>query len=99
MDPETQKMLRESLELARENNTLLRRMRSAQQRAHIFRIIYWVIILGVTFGAYYMIQPYINDVFGYYNTLTTFGKSSAEGNSSMPDLNQVQDLIKQLQNQ
>ncbi len=58
MDFDAQKM-EELLEITRENNKILRSMRSAQRRGSLFQLVYWMIILGSIFGVYYYFQPTI----------------------------------------
>lgn len=98
MDPEVKKMIEENLTLTRENNTILKGIRSAQKRAMIYRVIYWVLILGATFGAYYFVQPYLDSLLGYYGSFAGLGgDGDTAGNvNSMSNLGQVKDLLKQL---
>lgn len=58
MDFDAEKM-EELLELTRENNKILRSMRKAQKVTTLFSFVYWIIILGSIFGAYYYFQPTI----------------------------------------
>jgi hypothetical protein len=100
MDPEVKKMIEESLTLNRESNTILKGIRSAQRRAEIMKIIYWVIILGITFGAYYFVQPYIESLMGYYGSIAGIGgDGTTTDGSSISNLSQIQDLLKQYQAQ
>ncbi len=100
MDPEVKKMIEESLTLNRESNTILKGIRSAQRRAEIMKIIYWVIILGITFGAYYFVQPYIESLMGYYSSIAGIGgDGTTTDGSSISNLSQIQDLLKQYQAQ
>ncbi len=50
----------ELLELTKENNKILRSMRSTQKWSSFFTFVYWAIILGSIFGTYYYFQPTIN---------------------------------------
>lgn len=58
MDFDAEKM-EELLELTRENNKILRSMRKSQKVTTLFSFVYWIIILGSIFGAYYYFQPTI----------------------------------------
>ncbi len=62
MDPEDKKIIRENLEIARENRKVLKKMRRGQFLGNIVRIFYWIIIIGASFGAYYFLQPYIDKI-------------------------------------
>ena len=60
MNPDEKQMLQESLSLAKDNNSMLHSMRRSQRWASIMRVIYWVIIIGVSYGAYVYTQPYLD---------------------------------------
>ena len=62
MDPESKQLLQNTFNLAEENNKMLRKMRRAQKMASFMRIIYWLIIIGIGIGAFYFLQPYINQI-------------------------------------
>ncbi|MDD5721264.1 MAG: hypothetical protein PHT16_02345 [Candidatus Pacebacteria bacterium] len=67
MDPESKKLLEDTLVLAQENNKMLHSVMRSMRLARIMRIIYWVIIIGSALGAYYFIQPYIDQLIGVYS--------------------------------
>lgn len=60
MDEADRKLLLESLELSQENNKMLRAMRRSQKIASFMRLVYWVIIIGASIGAFYVLQPYVD---------------------------------------
>ena len=59
MTPEERSLLRQTYELAQENNTILRGIRRANRFSMAFKIFYWLVIIGVTLGAFYFVQPYL----------------------------------------
>ena len=59
MTPEERSLLQRTYVLAEENNAILRGIRRANRWGIAVKVFYWVIILGVTFGAFYFLQPYI----------------------------------------
>jgi hypothetical protein len=67
MSPEERELLTKSIELAEENNKLLRGMRRSARISTILRILYWVIIIITAFGTYYAFQPVINSLVESYN--------------------------------
>ncbi|MCX6716428.1 MAG: hypothetical protein NTV72_00695 [Candidatus Taylorbacteria bacterium] len=78
MTPEERSLLEETYSLAKENNNILKSMRSMNRISTVMRILYWVVILGASFGAYYLIQPYIQSLSGAYtNVLNTVDTTSA----------------------
>ena len=60
MDKEDKKIIRQNLELAKDNHKLLKKMRRNMLFGSFTRAIYWIIILGASLGAYYYMQPYID---------------------------------------
>ncbi|OGI58111.1 hypothetical protein A3C60_01145 [Candidatus Nomurabacteria bacterium RIFCSPHIGHO2_02_FULL_37_45] len=66
MDPEFKKLLEETFELAKENNDMLHSMRRSMRLQRIMSILYWVFIIGSAVGAYYLIQPYIDQLTNIY---------------------------------
>ncbi len=58
----------ELLEITRENNKILRGMRSTQRWNSFITFVYWVIILGSVFGTYYYFQPLIQKYTNIFQT-------------------------------
>lgn len=85
MSPEEKALLRKTAEVVQENNTILRKMRRAARIGTALHVLYWLVIIGLSFGAYYFIEPYltqiqnklkgdVNAVNGATRTLGDFGK-------------------------
>ncbi len=66
MDPEDKNTLRKVLELEQKNNKMLNSIQKSMFWSKVFRAIYWVIIVAVSIGAYYYIQPYIDQAISAY---------------------------------
>ena len=66
MDPESKKLLEETLALAKENNGMLHSLRRSMRVARFMSFLYWVLIIGSAFGAYYFVEPYIDQMKGIY---------------------------------
>lgn len=69
MTPEERSLIERTYKLAEENNEILRTIRRSNRVSMIMRVAYWVIILIVSFGAYYFIQPYVEMMLGAYDSL------------------------------
>lgn len=93
MDNELKKLLEENLELSKENNDLLRSIRGSQKRAAMMRLVYWLLIVGMTFGAYYYIQPYIEQIMSVYTGAETNIKSLQD---YFPESRNIQSIFEQL---
>ena len=66
MTPEERQLLIQTHRMTEENNKLLRKMHRAALWGRIFHFLYWSIIIGLSIGAYYFIQPYVDQVKGVY---------------------------------
>lgn len=64
MDQE--KQLQEILELSRENNHLLKGVHNRARWGMFFWIVRWVIVIGILFGAYYYVEPYVQKITDTY---------------------------------
>jgi hypothetical protein len=72
MDPESKKLLEETLTLEQENNKMLRSMRNSMRWARIMTVIYWLLIIGISVGAFYFLQPYVDQVVKTYGSFSNF---------------------------
>lgn len=68
MDQE--KQLQEILELSRENNHLLKGVHSRARWGMFFWILRWAIVVGILFGAYYYVEPYVEKATDTYQKTT-----------------------------
>lgn len=84
MDPETKQLLKDNIDLAQENNILLKKMVRNQKLTNIYRVVYWSIIIFTSVGAYYFIQPLLGNMFNVYG---------------VSDGNNVGDVMKEFSNQ
>ena len=74
MSPEERDLLRKSVGLAEENNEILRSMQRSMRLGRIMTGIYWLFIIGSAVGAYYVVQPYLNQIRDLYdNAKSNFG--------------------------
>ncbi|MEK7614298.1 MAG: hypothetical protein AAB428_01360 [Patescibacteria group bacterium] len=96
MDPETKKLLEENLALAKETNHLMKKIISAQRWGRVIHIIYWVIILGGSVGTYYLIQPYINQLLGGYESILSGVESVQKTTQSLPDSSSINSILNNL---
>jgi hypothetical protein len=62
MSPEEKELLNKSISLAEENNRMIHSMRRYMRIASIARSAYWVIIIGSLVGAFYFLQPYVDQI-------------------------------------
>ncbi|HPS21333.1 MAG TPA: hypothetical protein PLO44_00810 [Candidatus Paceibacterota bacterium] len=64
MDLEERQLIENTYNLVKENNQMLHKIRRSQRIANFTRFLYWLIIIGITVGAFYFVQPYIDQLQG-----------------------------------
>jgi hypothetical protein len=96
MDPELKNLLEENLKLSKENNVILLKLYKIQRWVQITRILYWVVIIGVSFGAFYYIKPFLGNLLNVYTGGSTGFNNISDITNSFSDKQQIQDLLKSL---
>jgi hypothetical protein len=92
MTPEERSLLERTHKLAEENNEILRSIRRSNRISIAMRLLYWVVIIGISLGAFYLIQPYIEAVTGAYQSIS--GVTPTDGTTE--SLTSVSSLLKLL---
>ena len=69
MDEESKQLLKEELEVNKENNQLLHKLIGYQRWARWLGVIKWVVVIGTTLGALYYVQPMLTNLLGTYSEL------------------------------
>jgi hypothetical protein len=67
MNPEERALLERILKLSEENNQILHKMQRSMRLARIMSLVYWIFIIGSAIGAYYLIQPYLEQLMNVYS--------------------------------
>jgi len=88
MSPEEKSLLERTYKIAEENNVILKSMRSTARWGLALRVSYWVLIIALSFGAYYFIQPYLESLYGAVDRV------SGNVNSVKNMASQLGDLLK-----
>jgi len=57
-----EQLLEENKILLEENNAILKKLHGYQKWARFMNALYWLIILGSIFGAYFFVQQYLTDI-------------------------------------
>lgn len=69
MELNEKELLEKTYEMSKENNHILRGIRNSNRWASFFRFFYWIIIIGISLGTFYYIQPYTNKALSLYKSL------------------------------
>jgi hypothetical protein len=91
MDPESKKLLEKTFALAEENNKILHKVRSTQKWATWWSVVKVIIIVGVTLGVFYFLEPFVNKFINIWNNVS----GSQQQNLN---INPVQDFLKKIGN-
>lgn len=70
LEKNEEELLARTYEVEKENNAMLKKLYHDMWWSRLFRMVYWVVILGAMFGAYYYAQPYIDPIFKTYTNLS-----------------------------
>jgi hypothetical protein len=62
MDEETRQLLQKNLEVSQESLKILKKINRARIAGNIFSFLKWMVIIGASVGAYYYIQPYLDQM-------------------------------------
>ena len=81
-DAKTKVLLERTVALVEENNMILRKMHRRMKWGSFFHILYWVLIIGITLGSYYFLQPYLESALGVYGSLS-------ESAGTLPDISSI----------
>lgn len=71
MSPEELELLKRNIAISEENNDILRSIQRSMRLSRLMSILYWLIIIGASVGAYYFIQPYLDQLVGIYGGAKT----------------------------
>lgn len=67
MDPESKRLLEETLELTQENNKMLHKVRSIQKWATFWSLLKVFLVIGIALGSFYFLEPYIDQLMNVYS--------------------------------
>ena len=97
MDEELNSLVKENLRLTKETNELLHKMNNAQRWGRFFKIFYWMVILGLSFGVYYYLQGPLEQLLGTYKGLIGGVDKIQKSASSLPDSQTINSLLEKFQ--
>jgi hypothetical protein len=86
MDLQEKELLEETLEVSKENNRMLKKIWRDVKYKRFIKVVYWVIIIGLTLGAYYYIQPIIDSITVGYGGMTDALTTGLENIKRISDL-------------
>ena len=66
MDPDDRHMLKHIAVLVEENTVILRKLLRAEKMRRLVSAIYWIAVIAISLGAYYFVQPYLDQLRAVY---------------------------------
>ena len=94
MDPNIDTRLKSIEEKLEKTYDLVRRVRRVQKQGQMFRLFYWCLIILATLGAFYYIQPYLNQLLETYTGIQATQEKIQQ--YSIPDLKSLDGILDQL---
>ena len=95
-DEELKVLLRENIEVSKESLKILKKINRGRIFGNVFTTLKWTLIIGISLGAYYYIEPFLSKYLDLMKGLTSgvenIGKISNNVNSATSP-----DLLKRLQ--
>ena len=88
MDPESKKLLEETYKLSKENNEILHKVRSIQKWQAFWSTLRIIILIGITLGAAYYLEPYLEKALNVFNQIS--------GSQQVIDTTSLQNILKNI---
>jgi len=96
-DEELKVLLRENIEVSKESLKILKKINRGRIWGNVFSFLKWTLIIGLSFGTYYYIEPffsqYLNTLKGLTSGVENIGKINDNVNAAVSP-----DIFKKLQN-
>ncbi len=89
MEPDERKMLTQTLKLEEENNKLLKKINRSIQWGRFVKAVYWLVIIGSTVGAYYLLQPIFESFKGTLGGLSSGVQNIQKAGNSLPNIGKL----------
>lgn len=84
-DDELRELLDQNFEVAQENNRLLEKIYNQLFWGKVMRALYWLILIGIGVGAFYFLQPFVENILNTYGSIVDgLGELQSFGSSSEP---------------
>ena len=98
MDEYAKELLRQNLETSQESLSILKKMHRARVVSGVFKAIKWIVIIGLSLGSYYYIEPYLNAMLDALNSISSgMGEVRKVGEAVSPS-NLTPGLMEKLKN-
>ena len=96
-DEEIKKLLKQNIEISSESLKLLKKLNKARIMDNVYWAVKWAVIIGISFGAYYYIEPYFNKYIETIKKLAPLSKANGADNLSGANISSGLNLIDKLE--
>lgn len=95
-DEELKTLLRENIEVSKESLKILKKINRGRIFGNVFKTLKWMLIIGISFGAYYYIEPFVSKYLDLMKGLTS-GVENVQKIGNNVNSAVSPDLLKKLQ--
>ena len=95
-DEELKVLLRENIEVSKESLKILKKINRGRIWGNVFSVLKWTLIIGLSFGAYYYIEPFLSQYVDMLRGLTSGVENIGKIGNNINSVGSS-DLIKKLQ--
>jgi len=67
MDEYEKELMRKNLEVSQESLKILKKMNRARLVGRVFHALKWLVIIGISLGSYYYIEPYLRPIINTFS--------------------------------
>ncbi len=71
---ELKQLLKQNLEVSEESLKILKKLNKSRRMGSLFFVFKWLIIIGLAIGAFYYLEPYINQIKTMYSQVQDLQK-------------------------
>ncbi len=71
MDEYVKELMRKNLEVSQESFKILKKMHRARIWGGVFKTIKWIVIIALSVGSYYYVEPYLNKMIDTVSSMSS----------------------------
>ncbi|MEW5907989.1 MAG: hypothetical protein AB1643_02320 [Patescibacteria group bacterium] len=91
-------LLRKNLESSQASLNILKKMERARKMAMIFKIVKWIVIIAITLGLYYYIEPYLSGLKTNLNNMMNVLEQLKKTSDAMNSANLSPNTLEKIKN-
>jgi len=89
MDEYEKELMRKNLEVSQESLKLLKKMHRARMVGGVIKVFKWTIIIGISLGSYYYVEPYLRPMINAVSGITSGGARQVQGTGEAVNQNNL----------